>query len=180
MSEKCGAFGRFARAGARAAGHPLSFGLAVTVVLLWAIIGPLCGFTDTWQLVINTATTIVTFFMVFLIQNTQNRDSEALHLKLDELIRATKPADNALLNIEELSEVGLDDIKLRFEKLAKKARTAPRAAKATWAAKKPTLKSSPPNGRISDSRPRSNRRDRANALPQQKRVEAHSVDKPKA
>src|ERR671925_257962 len=89
-------FGRFATGAARAMGHPLAFLLAVLIIVGWAVSGPFFGFSDTWQLVINTSTTIVTFLMVFLIQNTQNRDSEAVHLKLDELIRATKGAWNSL------------------------------------------------------------------------------------
>ena len=123
-NEKRGAFQRFARASCRATGRPLSFVLAIGAILVWAVLGPLFHFSDTWQLVINTATTIVTFLMVFLIQNTQNRDSEAMQLKLDELIRATKPAHKALLDIEELTEAQLDEIKARFEKLAQKARKA--------------------------------------------------------
>jgi low affinity Fe/Cu permease len=88
----------------RAAGHPIAFALAGGVVVLWLITGPLFGFSDTWQLIINTGTTIVTFLMVFLIQNTQNRDSEAMHIKLDELIRAVEGAHNSLLNLEDLGE----------------------------------------------------------------------------
>src|SRR5437667_5950455 len=100
-------FQRFARASARAAGRPLAFGLALASIIVWALLGPLFHFSDTWQLVINTATTIITFLMVFLIQNTQNRDSEAMQLKLDELIRATGGCHNAVLDIEELSERGV-------------------------------------------------------------------------
>lgn len=88
-------FTRFAKATARAAGHPSTFGLAVLVILAWAVTGPLFHFSDTWQLVINTGTTIVTFLMVFLIQNTQNRDSVAMQIKLDELLRAVKGAQTA-------------------------------------------------------------------------------------
>ncbi len=92
------------------------------VILIWAATGSLFHFSDTWQLVINTGTTIVTFLMVFLIQNTQNRDSEAMQLKLDELIRVAEGAHNALLDLEELSETELDEMRDRYEKLAQKAR----------------------------------------------------------
>ena len=112
------AFHRFARLGSRATGHPIGFGIAVSVIVIWAILGFAFHFSDTWQLVINTATTIVTFLMVFLIQNSQNRDSEAIQLKLDEIIRSTKNAHNALLDIEELSESELD----RLQQLINKAR----------------------------------------------------------
>ena len=104
------------------AGRPVAFVIAVATLLLWAVSGPLFGFSDTWQLIINTGTTIVTFLMVFLIQNTQNRDSEALHVKLDELIRATKTASNALLDIEDLEEKELDKIRADYEELAARAR----------------------------------------------------------
>ena len=94
----------------------------VSVVAAWAVTGPLFGFSDTWQLVINTGTTIITFLMVFLIQSTQNRDSEAMQVKLDELIRATHGAHNALLDLEELEEEELDRIKAGYEKIAEQAR----------------------------------------------------------
>jgi len=94
----------------------------VAVVLAWVVTGPIFHFSDTWQLVINTATTVVTFLMVFLIQNTQNRDTEAIQIKLDELIRATKGAHNALLDLEELEEEALDQFRARYEALALKAR----------------------------------------------------------
>ena len=115
-------FTRFAKRAARLAGRPLSFSIAVGVVLAWACTGPLFGFSDTWQLVINTSTTIITFLMVFVIQNTQNRDSEAIHVKLDELIRCSKGAHNALLDLEELEEKDLDVIRDSYEALAKRAR----------------------------------------------------------
>lgn len=116
-----GAFRRFARNSARWSGSPWAFALACAVIAAWLITGPIFRFSDTWQLVINTATTIVTFLMVFLIQNTQNRDSIAMQLKLDELIRATKGCHNAVLDIEELSEEELDKIKKGYSVLAKRA-----------------------------------------------------------
>jgi len=115
-------FSSFAKRTARASGHPAAFVLAVVVIVVWGISGPLFGFSDTWQLVINTGTTIVTFLMVFLIQNTQNRDSEAMHIKLDELIRALEGAHNALLNLESLEQGELDRIQANYEKLAAQAR----------------------------------------------------------
>src|SRR5712691_8079100 len=116
-------FNRLSKRTARTAGHPAAFFVAVLVILIWVGTGPMYHFSDTWQLVVNTATTIVTFLMVFLIQNTQNRDSEAMQLKLDELIRAVEGAHNSLLDLEELSEEELDLIRDRYEQLAKKART---------------------------------------------------------
>src|SRR6266550_2506831 len=104
-------FGKFAKKVARATGHPTAFALALLTVLVWLATGPIFGFSDTWQLVINTSTTIVTFLMVFLIQNTQNRDSVAMQLKLDELIRAMHGAHNALLDLEELTEGDLEKIR---------------------------------------------------------------------
>jgi low affinity Fe/Cu permease len=115
-------FNRFAKTTARASGHPVSFGLAVFVILAWAITGPLFRFSDTWQLVINTGTTIVTFLMVFLIQNTQNRDSVAMQIKLDELLRAVKGAHTALADLEDLTEAELEAFKARYVKLAEAAK----------------------------------------------------------
>ena len=115
-------FTAFAKATSRASGQPLAFLLAAGVVLAWLITGPLFHFSDTWQLVINTGTTIVTFLMVFLIQNTQNRDSEAIQVKLDELLRATHGAHNALLDLEELEEHELDRIRAGYVRLAGQAR----------------------------------------------------------
>lgn len=103
-------------------GRPTTFLLAMGVILTWIVTGPIFGFSDTWQLVINTGTTIVTFLMVFLIQNTQNRDTVAIQLKLDELIRATKGAHNALLDLEELDETMLEAFRSRYERLAREAR----------------------------------------------------------
>jgi low affinity Fe/Cu permease len=115
-------FGRFATGAARAMGHPLAFLLAVLIIVGWAVTGPFFGFSDTWQLVINTSTTIITFLMVFLIQNTQNRDSTALQLKLDELIRAVEGAHNSLLDLEELEEGQLERLRAVYEELAQRAR----------------------------------------------------------
>jgi low affinity Fe/Cu permease len=112
----------FAKWTARATGRPASFLIAVGVVTVWAVTGPIFGFSDTWQLVINTGTTIVTFLMVFLIQSTQNRDSEAIQVKLDELIRAVGNAKNELLDLEELEEEDLDKIRDSYEEIARKAR----------------------------------------------------------
>jgi low affinity Fe/Cu permease len=104
------------------AGHPLAFGLAAATIVAWAAMGPVFGFSDTWQLVINTGTTVVTFLMVFLIQNTQDRDALAVHLKLDELIRSIDGAHNALLDLEELESVQLERIRRRYQALAADAR----------------------------------------------------------
>jgi low affinity Fe/Cu permease len=106
----------------RMAGHPATFGLALLVILLWAVTGPLFHFSDTWQLVINTSTTIVTFLMVFLIQNTQNRDSTAMQIKLDELIRALQGAHNELADLEDMSDRELEKMKATYTRLAEKAR----------------------------------------------------------
>jgi low affinity Fe/Cu permease len=122
ITKKSSWFLRFAKAAARMAGSPIAFGTALAVVLVWAVTGPLFGFSDTWQLVINTGTTIVTFLMVFLIQNTQNRDAEAVQVKLDELIRALEGAHNALLDLEELGDADLDRIRSGYIELAKRAR----------------------------------------------------------
>jgi low affinity Fe/Cu permease len=115
-------FVRFSKAAAHAAGRPITFLLAFGTVLAWALSGPLFGFSDTWQLVINTGTTVITFLMVFLIQNTQNRDSEAMHLKLDELIRAVPGAHESLLDIEELDDETLDRLCRHYALLARRAR----------------------------------------------------------
>jgi low affinity Fe/Cu permease len=112
----------FTRLVSRASGRPLAFSCALLVVLLWLASGPLFAFSDTWQLVINTATTIITFLMVFVIQNTQNRDTEALQIKLDELIRATRGAHNTLLDLEEMAEQQLDQLQARYQALARLAR----------------------------------------------------------
>ena len=116
-------FSHFANWTASASGRPQTFAVACLVIIVWAVTGPLFGYSDTWQLVINTGTTIVTFLMVFLIQNTQNRDSRAMQLKLDELIRATEGAHNAVLDLEELTETDLERIRKLYCALATRART---------------------------------------------------------
>ena len=126
-TKKRGAMGRlrfsgFARSLAVWTGRPSAFIVAVAAVVLWALCGPLFGFSDTWQLVINTSTTIITFLMVFLIQNTQNRDSEAIQVKLDELIRSIEGAHLALLDLEELEQEDLDRICRDYRDLARQAR----------------------------------------------------------
>lgn len=115
-------YSAIAKTTARITGRPVVFVAAVLLILAWVVTGPIFGFSDTWQLVINTATTILTFLMVFLIQNTQNRDTEAIHLKLDELIRVTQGAHNALMDLEEMEESQLDEFRQKYEALAQKAR----------------------------------------------------------
>ena len=110
-------FSRFASETAAVVGHPYMFLLAVVVLIVWAVSGPLFHFSDTWQLIINTGTTIVTFLVVFLIQNTQNRDAKALHLKLDELIRSHHPASDDLIDIQKLSDEELDQLEERYQKI---------------------------------------------------------------
>lgn len=115
-------FTRVAKAASRASGRPATFIVALGMILVWAITGPIFKFSDTWQLVINTSTTIITFLMVFLIQNTQNRDTEALQIKLDELIRSLDQAENSLLDLEELDDEELELIRKDYLRLAKSAR----------------------------------------------------------
>jgi low affinity Fe/Cu permease len=112
-----------AKATSRAAGRPWAFMLACGLILVWLLTGPIFHYSDTWQLVINTSTTIITFLMVFLIQSTQNRDAEALQVKLDELLRVTLGAHNALLDLEELEEHELTRIRAGYTRLAERART---------------------------------------------------------
>ena len=114
---------KFAKVTARLSGRPATFAWAALLIVAWLISGPLFDFSDTWQLVINTSTTIITFLMVFLIQSTQNRDAEAMQVKLDELLRVTKGAHNALLDLEELEEHQLDKFRARYAKMAEHARS---------------------------------------------------------
>jgi low affinity Fe/Cu permease len=120
-------FSEFARRLAIWSGRPGAFMLAAVALLLWALSGPVFGFSDTWQLIINTSTTIITFLMVFIIQNTQNRDTEAIQIKLDELIRATQGAHNALLYLEHLEDEELERYRRHYAELAKSARAKLRA-----------------------------------------------------
>jgi low affinity Fe/Cu permease len=115
-------FNRFARWTSFTTGRPSAFLFAVFIIIAWAVTGPMFHYSDTWQLVINTGTTIVTFLMVFLIQNTQNRDSQAIHVKLDELIRAMKGARNSLLNLEDISDEELEKLRISFNRIAAQAK----------------------------------------------------------
>jgi low affinity Fe/Cu permease len=117
-------YSKFAKKTAHFCGRPRVFTIAVVIIAVWIVTGPIFGFSDTWQLVINTGTTIITFLMVFLIQNTQNRDTQAIQVKLDELIRATKGAHNALLDLEDLEEETLDAFRLKYQALAAAARAS--------------------------------------------------------
>ena len=119
MESKPGWFVRFAHWVAHVTGRPITFVVAVAVIAMWGLSGPLFGFSDTWQLAINTATTIITFLMVFVIQNTQIRDTIAMQIKLDELIRVTRRASNTLLNLEELDDRELEALRQDYEKLAR-------------------------------------------------------------
>jgi low affinity Fe/Cu permease len=119
---KRGPFTRFANAASKAAGSPAAFVAAALSIVVWAAVGPFAGFSDVWQLTINTGTTIITFLMVFVIQNSQNRDTAALQIKLDELIRVTEGARNRLLDLEDLPAEQLEKIRASFEALAESAR----------------------------------------------------------
>jgi len=125
MAKSPSVFTRFAKATSHYAGTPAVFGSALGIVVLWAVTGPIFQYSDTWQLVINTGTTIITFLMVFLIQNTQNRDSQAVQVKLDELIKSHAKADNSLLDLEELEEEDMKRLRDEYECLARKKRGEP-------------------------------------------------------
>jgi low affinity Fe/Cu permease len=116
-------FNRMAKATSRACGHPVTFVVSLSLCVLWLATGPIFHYSDTWQLVINTATTVLTFLVVFLIQNTQNRDATAMQIKLDELIRAVQGAQNRMVDLEDLTEEELDEYKARFAELAARSRS---------------------------------------------------------
>jgi low affinity Fe/Cu permease len=121
MHRKQSWFTRYSKKAAQFTGRPVAFGIAAGFIVTWLLSGPILGFSETWQLIVNTATTIITFLMVFLIQNTQNRDTAAIQIKLDELIRVTK-GHNALMDLEELDEKELERFRRKYEKLAADAR----------------------------------------------------------
>ena len=123
MKKQLAWFTEFSKWIAEQAGHPISFSLALLTIIIWGASGPLFGYSDTWQLVINTGTTIVTFLMVFLIQKTQNRDTETIHLKLDELIRVTEGARNMMLDLEHMDDESLKRLRDIYERLGSQART---------------------------------------------------------
>jgi low affinity Fe/Cu permease len=147
MADKNLWFVRFAQWVSHITGRPVTFAVAVSIIVVWGFLGPVFGYSDTWQLVINTATTIITFLMVFVIQNTQNRDTASIHIKVDELIRVTKNARNVLLDLEELDDTTLEKLRNDYERLARKAksqtRTPPRAERVP---KKPKAASKSNNG----------------------------------
>jgi low affinity Fe/Cu permease len=134
-------YARFTKAFSQITGKSITFILAVNVIIIWLLTGPLFHFSDTWQLIINTATTIITFIMVFVIQNTQNRDTEAIQVKLDELIRVTKKAHNSLLDLEDLEEEEIQKLKDHYVKLAKSA--LEKKEKANRATPKPKIPKKP-------------------------------------
>jgi low affinity Fe/Cu permease len=122
MADRKLLFVHFAQWVSHATGRPIAFLLALSSIVLWGLTGPLFGYSDTWQLVINTATTIITFLMVFVIQNTQNRDTAAMHIKIDELIRVTQKARNVLLDLEEVDDATLEKLRQDYGQLARKAK----------------------------------------------------------
>jgi low affinity Fe/Cu permease len=136
------AFRRFAHVASEAAGSPYAFLLAILGIVIWACLGPWTGYSDTWQLVVNTATTIITFLMVFLIQNMQNRDSSAVQLKLDELIRAVGSARNRLIDLEELSDEELEQLRKDFQKLSRQREQKKSTEESDAAVRQPTVEPS--------------------------------------
>ncbi|MGZ4961624.1 MAG: low affinity iron permease family protein [Limisphaerales bacterium] len=122
-------FNKFAHNASAAVGHPLAFFVAILLILGWAVTGPMFHFSDTWQLVINTGTTIITFLMVFLIQNTQNRDARAIHLKVDELLRTGEKARNYLIDVQSMSDEELDELERQFKICRKKRAAVPELPK---------------------------------------------------
>ena len=158
MADRRSIYTRAARWIATLSGRPMTFLLAVAVIVIWLISGPFFGFSDTWQLVINTGTTIITFLMVFLIQNTQNRDTVAMQLKLDELIRSTQGAHNALLDLEELDEQALETFRAQYETLAREARQRRTEGRAdTGTPEVVSSAAAPPAASASQRRPASTR-----------------------
>jgi low affinity Fe/Cu permease len=136
-------FVHFAQKVSHITGRPIAFLLAMATILIWGLLGPLFGYSDTWQLVINTGTTIITFLMVFVIQNTQNRDTAAMHIKIDELIRVTGKARNILLDLEELDDKTLETLRLDYEGLASKAKARAKAPETIKAVPKRSPRSRP-------------------------------------
>ena len=128
MTTDIGIFSRLAHVSARYLGSAPASGIAVGMVLIWAIVGPIFQYSDSWELVINTVTTIITFLMVFLIQNTQNRDTAAIQLKLNEIIRSTRGAHNVMLGLDNLSTEDLEKLRAVYQELADKARRGQRGA----------------------------------------------------
>ncbi|HEY6917874.1 MAG TPA: low affinity iron permease family protein [Tabrizicola sp.] len=153
MSDKSSVYTRAARWIAQLSGRPITFLLAVALIIVWLISGPIFGFSDTWQLVINTGTTIITFLMVFLIQNTQNRDTTAMQIKLDELIRATKGAHLSLLDLEELEEKELSAFVRQYEALAAKGRAQLEAGNTDTGTPEVVSETEPPEKSLSRQRP---------------------------
>ncbi|WP_295071664.1 low affinity iron permease family protein [Tabrizicola sp.] len=153
MNDKTSVYTRAARWIAQLSGRPVTFLLAVASIILWLVTGPIFGFSDTWQLVINTGTTIVTFLMVFLIQNTQNRDTTAMQLKLDELIRATEGAHLSLLDLEELEERELAAFVTQYEALAAKGRAQLDKGKPDTGTPEVITGTAPPEETLSRQRP---------------------------
>ena len=149
MTDKSSIYTRAARWIAQLSGRPITFLLAVATIVVWMVSGPIFGFSDTWQLVINTGTTIVTFLMVFLIQNTQNRDTAAMQLKLDELIRATKGAHLSLLDLEELEEKELAAFVKQYEALASMARAQLQSGKSDTGTPEVVSRTAPPEKSLS-------------------------------